>query len=46
VQFASVVNLLDLQSGIGEIAAAMGLSRQTVYRIYRMRDGRAAAEAS
>ncbi|MCK1619464.1 recombinase family protein [Bradyrhizobium sp. 159] len=42
-QLSTVCNLLDLSTGVGEIAAATGLSRQTIYRI---RDDRAAAEAA
>jgi len=42
-QFATVCNMLDLSTGVGEIAAATGLSRQTIYWI---RDDRAAAEAT
>jgi putative DNA-invertase from lambdoid prophage Rac len=42
-QFSTVCNMLDLSTGIGEIAATMGLSRQTIYRI---RDDRASAEAA
>ncbi|HEY2213231.1 MAG TPA: helix-turn-helix domain-containing protein, partial [Bradyrhizobium sp.] len=39
-QFSTVCNMLDLSTGIGEIAATTGLSRQTIYRI---RDDRASA---
>jgi hypothetical protein len=42
-QFSTVCNMLDLSTGIGEIAATTGLSRQTIYRI---RDDRASAEAA
>ncbi|WP_315757262.1 MULTISPECIES: recombinase family protein [unclassified Bradyrhizobium] len=42
-QFLAVCDMLDLCTGIAAIAAATGLSRQTIYRI---RDDRAAAEAS
>jgi putative DNA-invertase from lambdoid prophage Rac len=42
-QLSTVCNMLDLSTGIGEIAATTGLSRQTIYRI---RDDRAAAEAA
>ena len=42
-QLSTVCNMLDLSTGVGEIAATTGLSRQTIYRI---RDDRAAAEAA
>lgn len=42
-QFSTTCNMLDLSAGVSEIAAATGLSRQTIYRI---RDDRAAAEAA
>jgi DNA invertase Pin-like site-specific DNA recombinase len=42
-QFSTVCNMLDLSVGVGEIAATIGLSRQTIYRI---RDDRASAEAA
>lgn len=42
-QFITVCNMLDLSNGISDIAAASGLSRQTIYRI---RDDRASAEAA
>jgi putative DNA-invertase from lambdoid prophage Rac len=38
-----VCNMLDLSTGVGEIAATTGLSRQTIYRI---REDRTAAEAA
>jgi putative DNA-invertase from lambdoid prophage Rac len=42
-QFSTVCHMLDLSTGIGEIAATTGLSRQTIYRI---RNHRASAEAA
>jgi putative DNA-invertase from lambdoid prophage Rac len=42
-QLSTVCNMLDLSTGVGEIAATTGLSRQTIYRI---RDDREAAEAA
>lgn len=42
-QFSTTCDLLDLSSGISEIAASTGLSRQTIYRI---RDDRAGGEAA
>lgn len=42
-QFLTVCDMLNLSTGIAAIAAATGLSRQTIYRI---RDNRAAAEAA
>jgi len=42
-QLTVVLNMLDLSAGVGDIASATGLSRQTVYRI---RDDRVAAEAA
>lgn len=42
-QLTTVCDMLDLSTGIGEIAASTGLSRQTIYRI---KDDRAGAEAS
>lgn len=42
-QLATVIDMLEVSNGVGEIAAATGLSRQTVYRI---KEDRAAAEAA
>ncbi|UZE49051.1 recombinase family protein [Rhodopseudomonas sp. P2A-2r] len=42
-QFEAVCSMLDMSSGVSEIAAATGLTRQTIYRI---RDDRAGAEAA
>jgi putative DNA-invertase from lambdoid prophage Rac len=42
-QFSMVCQMLDLSAGIGEIANATGLSRQTIYRI---RDDRTSAEGA
>ncbi|MGM4929720.1 recombinase family protein [Tardiphaga sp. 619_E2_N8_5] len=42
-QFSAVCGLLELSTGVGQIASATGLSRQTIYRI---RDDRTAAEAA
>jgi putative DNA-invertase from lambdoid prophage Rac len=40
-QFSIVCDMLDLSTGVGQIAATTGLSRQTIYRI---RDDRACRE--
>ncbi|MBB4379378.1 recombinase family protein [Bradyrhizobium sp. SBR1B] len=42
-QFSTVCEMLELSAGIGEIANATGLSRQTIYRI---RDDRAMAASA
>ncbi|WP_349627024.1 helix-turn-helix domain-containing protein [Bradyrhizobium sp. Y36] len=42
-QLAVVRNMLEQSAGVGQIAAATGLSRQTVYRI---KDDPAGAEAA
>lgn len=42
-QYETACNMLDMASGVSEIAAATALSRQTIYRI---RDDRAGAEAA
>ncbi|MFT4119744.1 recombinase family protein [Bradyrhizobium sp.] len=42
-QFSAVCEMLELSAGIGEIASATGLSRQTIYRI---RDDRTGAQSA
>ena len=41
-QFSTAFNMLDLSTGVGEIATTTGLSRQTI----RIRDDQASAEAA